>query len=366
MSKTKENAIDPLNLMDELGTDALRFTLLVGSTPGKDMNLSIKKVEANRNFANKLWNASRFVLGALDQSPTQAVNAHDPTLADKWITARLNELVRDVDRLFGTHLYGEAGRQIYEFFWNEFADWYVEIAKVQIRSGNDIAFYTAQILARVMDVCLRLLHPFTPFVTEELWGFLKSACNKNPNGYSPDQGWEEALIIAHWPVLEAKEEWEDESIKQFNLTVLEPVKALRNMRRENNISPSHKCGGTITINKDSTLLQRQSTLIAHLAHIDPLTISSQITEALKQYPSQSLGSSGMVAFIQPLKQINSAAKKDVLQKELSLVENQIERLAKLLASDFGKKAPASVVEKEKQKLLAYQESAQKIKEQLIS
>jgi valyl-tRNA synthetase len=167
MSKTKGNMIDPLIVMDELGTDALRFTLLVGSTPGNDMNLSIKKVEANRNFANKVWNAGRFVIGALDQAPDNAAKPADWSLADSWIYARLQSLVSDVDRLFTAYQYGEAGRQIYEFFWSEFADWYVEIAKLQLAEGGDRAFYTAQTLVRVLDACLRMLHPFTPFVTEE-------------------------------------------------------------------------------------------------------------------------------------------------------------------------------------------------------
>ena len=132
MSKTKGNVIDPLEVMNEMGTDALRFTLLVGSTPGNDMNLSIKKVEANRNFANKLWNAGRFVIGALEGAPDQ------PAWRTRLDTGRLVDLgaaatlVRDVERLFENYQYGEAGRQIYDFFWSEFADWYLEIAKLQL------------------------------------------------------------------------------------------------------------------------------------------------------------------------------------------------------------------------------------------
>ena len=144
MSKTTGNVIDPLVVMDELGTDALRFTLLVGSSPGKDMNLSIKKVESNRNFANKLWNASRLVLGLLEQSPAEGdLTEIDWTLADSWIWARLRQLTHDVDRLFTNYQYGEAGRQIYDFFWSEFADWYLEIAKLQVAEGGLRAKKTA-------------------------------------------------------------------------------------------------------------------------------------------------------------------------------------------------------------------------------
>jgi valyl-tRNA synthetase len=132
MSKSYGNVIDPLVVMDELGTDALRFTLLVGSTPGNDTNLSVKKVEANRNFANKVWNAARFVISAVGAAPDHPEGEAHWTLADRWVRARLASLERDVERLFQNYQYGEAGRQIYEFFWNEFADWYVEIAKLQL------------------------------------------------------------------------------------------------------------------------------------------------------------------------------------------------------------------------------------------
>ncbi|MES0360380.1 MAG: valine--tRNA ligase, partial [Anaerolineales bacterium] len=148
MSKTYGNVIDPLVVMNELGTDALRFTLLVGSTPGKDMNLSLDKVEANRNFANKIWNATRLVLGSLEQvAQTPMPNEGTepvPTLADQWISARLASLKRDVERLFQNYQYGEAGRQIYDFFWNEFADWYIEIAKLQLTEGDRQAYTTAR------------------------------------------------------------------------------------------------------------------------------------------------------------------------------------------------------------------------------
>ena len=190
MSKSYGNVIDPLPVMDDLGTDALRFTLLVGSTPGNDTSLSLKKVESNRNFANKIWNAGRFVLSAIESLPKDSAFpvGLDWTLADSWIWARLQNLVREVERLFQSNQYGEAGRQIYEFFWNEFADWYVEAAKLQLGQGGPLAFQTAETLARVLDVCLRLLHPFTPFVTEELWGHLRRTLQDSPSRLSAQTG----------------------------------------------------------------------------------------------------------------------------------------------------------------------------------
>ena len=131
------------------------------------MNLSINKVEANRNFANKIWNAARFVLGALEQVKDLNVPIDEtepiPSLADQWIMARLSILIRDVERLFQNYQYGEAGRQIFDFFWNEFADWYLEIAKLQLVESDRLAFSTARNLVQVLDTCLRMLHPFTPF-----------------------------------------------------------------------------------------------------------------------------------------------------------------------------------------------------------
>ena len=187
--------------MDEYGTDALRFTLLVGSTPGKDMNLSVKKVEANRNFANKIWNAGRFIISTLEKAPEKPEKEPVWSPADEYIHARMRQTVRDVNRLFESYQFGEAGRQIYDFFWGEFADWYIESAKIQMEEGGDRAFYTAWTLVRVLDRCLRLLHPFTPFVTEELWGHLKRACQAKSAAFNPEDGWANALIVAGWPAV---------------------------------------------------------------------------------------------------------------------------------------------------------------------
>src|SRR6266542_3560978 len=215
MSKSYGNVIDPLIVMDELGTDALRFTMLVGSTPGNDTNVGPKKVESNRNFANKIWNVGRFVISAISsQQSANKLCAY--TLADSWIWARLQQLVGDVERLFQTFQYGEAGRQIYDFFWSDFADWYVEIAKQELNEGGERASRAADTLARILDMCLRLLHPFTPFVTEELWGHLRRAILESPLS-NIAQDWPEALIIARWPEPRAREGWEKTVIANFTL-----------------------------------------------------------------------------------------------------------------------------------------------------
>ncbi len=256
MSKTAGNVIDPLEVMDELGTDALRFTMLVGATPGNDMNLSLNKVQGNRNFANKMWNATRFILTSLAQAPSAPSADPDWTLADSWIWARLQNLIRTVDRLFTSYQYGEAGRQIYEFFWSEFADWYLEIAKLQLAEGENRAYYTAYTLVNVLDQCLRMLHPFTPFVTEELWGHLKSGVLAAGEGFNPRQDWAEALIIAEWPEPRQDEGWEEGRIQDFVL-IQDIVRAVRNIRAEKDIKPGQRIAATLVAGEQSALLEQE-------------------------------------------------------------------------------------------------------------
>jgi valyl-tRNA synthetase len=363
MSKTKGNVIDPLLTMDELGTDALRFTLLVGATPGNDMNLSTKKVEANRNFTNKIWNAGRFVIGALQQAPAQAQAEAQWTLADSWIWARLQTVIREVERLFAANQYGEAGRQIYDFFWSEFADWYVEIAKLQMAEGGDRAHYTAYTLARVLDTCLRLLHPFTPYVTEELWSHLKASCQDTSPHFAPKQGWEDALIIAHWPEAQPLEGWEEEKIADFTL-VQEIIRGLRNLRTEKKVTPGKRIPATFVAGDKLDLLVAQQKSIAALAHLDP----AQIT-LVKELPEKPQGQIvlvvlGVEVYLPLSGLVDNDAERARLQKELDDLNVQIGRLEGLLSSSFAEKAPAPVVEKERQKLAGYKESAQKLKTQI--
>jgi valyl-tRNA synthetase len=365
MSKTKGNVIDPLGVMDELGTDALRFTLLVGATPGNDMNLSVKKVEANRNFANKMWNAGRFVITAIDSLDASAKqktqSAAEWTLADSWIWARMEQLARDVERLFQNFQYGEAGRQIYDFFWSDFADWYVEIAKEQMKNEKTKQ-QTIETLARVLDTSLRLLHPFTPFVTEEIWGHLRETLKESPLSNLAAE-WPEALIIAKWPEPHQVEGWEEAKIADFTL-IQEIVRNIRNLRAEKSVAPSKKIAATIAAGEKENLIKEQSSTITSLAGLD----SSQfnILESLKTKPADSVALViGSVEIYIPLAgMVDLADEKSRLEKELKEAESHIERLEKLLGSDFANKAPAQVVAKEKEKLAGYKETAEKIKSQL--
>jgi valyl-tRNA synthetase len=369
MSKSYGNVIDPLLVMDELGTDAMRFTLLVGSTPGNDMNLSVKRVEANRNFANKIWNASRFVISALGSlAPVehpQIPPASEPwTLADSWIWARLQTLVRDVERLFQTYQYGEAGRQIYEFFWGDFADWYVETAKLQLNQGGQVALNTANNLVRLLDTSLRLLHPFTPFITEELWGHLKGAVGQSPlAGLFAD--WPEALIVAPWPEPRPEEGWEAGKIADFAV-VQEVVRAIRNLRSEKDVKPGRRIPAILVSLAAASVLRQQAASIAALAGLDASKL--QILESIPAKPEGHIALVvGSVEIFLPLTGLVDASEERLrLGKDLAEAQSQVERLATLLSGSFAEKAPAAVVQKERDKLAAFQATAEKVRNQLAN
>jgi valyl-tRNA synthetase len=363
MSKTLGNVIDPLVVMDEMGTDALRFTLLVGSTPGKDMNLSVKKVQANRNFANKVWNAGRLVLNLLAQAPDAPVGEPLWTLADGWIFARTRQVVRDVERLFQNYQYGEAGRQIYEFFWSEYADWYLEIAKLQMTGGGDRAHFTARALLHVMDTCLRLLHPFTPYITEELWGHLKAAAQTKGASFAPQNGWEPALIVANWPQAPADTTGEAEAIHEFEL-VMEIVRAIRNLRAEKAVKPGVKLPAMLSSAAHQNMLAAQAYAIAGLAGLDPerVTIHAELSDKPEGHVALV---AGPVEIYLPLAElVDPGEERARLSKDRAAAQSHIDRLEKLLAGPFAQNAPQDVVDKERQKLAEYQETVARIDAQL--
>jgi valyl-tRNA synthetase len=365
MSKSKGNAVDPLPVMEDYGTDALRFTLLVGSSPGNDMNLSLKKVEANRNFANKIWNAGRFVISAISAlTPGPSAKKGEGsewTLADSWVWARLQALVRDVDRLFQSYQYGEAGRQIYDFFWSDFADWYVEAAKLQLQRVES-SERTKVTLVRVLDMCLRLLHPFTPFVTEELWGYLRNA-TRHSSLAALSQDWPDALIVAPWPEPRPEEGWEVEKVADFTL-IQEIVRSIRNARAEKKVSPARRIPATIVSGAKTALLEEQASVIAALAGLDYSLLS--ILGSLKAKPEGAIALVvGAIEIYLPMAGLVDMDEQRLrLEKELADTQSQIDRLEKLLASDFARKAPAQVVQKEREKLAAYKETAGKLKAQI--
>ncbi len=362
MSKTKNNVIDPLVLMDEFGTDALRFTMLVGSSPGSDQNVGVKKVESNRNFANKVWNIGRYVINAMERVETKPAEEPKWTLADGWIWARLKQLVNNVNTLFEAYQYGEAGKQIYEFLWSDFADWYVEASKGQLAQGGDTAAYTAFTLALVLDTSLRLLHPFTPFVSEALWGFLKQAALDRPFVYTPEEGWAEDLMIAKWPEPMEMQGYEDEYLRGFGL-LQDITRAIRNLRSEYKIEPHKKLKAVMVSEEMANFLEAQKAVVADFANLD--------LEAL-QVSAAAIETEGLTAlvvdrveiFLELSSEADDEADRERLTKELQEAESHIKRLEGLLASPFAQKAPEQVVAAERAKLEDYKATAEKLHERL--
>lgn len=362
MSKTKNNVIDPLEIMDEFGTDALRLTLLVGSTPGNDQNVGLKKVESNRNFANKVWNIGRFVINAIDNSEGTPNLAAGWSVADGWVWARLKQTVNSVNALFENYQFGEAGKQIYEFLWSDFADWYVEASKRQLAAGGTTGANTAHTLAMVLDTMLRLLHPFTPFVTEALWGHLKQACLARPEIYTPEEGWAESLIIAHWPEPIDMDGDEESAIRDFGL-IQEIVRSIRNIRSEYKVEPHRKLSAIMVSEASGDLLEQEKMVISDLAGLD-----AQTTQVSPEKPE----TGGLIALVVDQVEVyldlaastNRAVEQERLKRELAEAESHIARLEKLLASPFAQKAPAKVVDAEREKLEDYRASAQKLRGQI--
>jgi valyl-tRNA synthetase len=270
--------------------------------------------------------------------------------------------VRDVERLFQNFQYGQAGQQIYDFIWSDFADWYVEIAKQELAEGGPRAARAADTLTRVFDMALRLLHPFTPFVTEELWSHLReSVLDSSLNDIAKD--WPAALIVARWPEPRDPEGWEASKIADFEL-VQEIVRSIRNLRAEKSVAPSKRIAATIADGGKKELLKEQSKVLASISGLSEseLTIVSALTDKPKDSAALVVGS---VEIYLPLAgMVDLAEEKTRLEKDLKEAQSHIERLEKLLAGDFANKAPAALVQKERDKLAAYRETAEKIKAQL--
>jgi len=344
MSKSKGNVVDPLVVIEQHGADALRFALLTGSTPGNDMKLQPSKVEGARNFANKLWNAARFVLANLPESYAPAEIEHQCqlweaqpeslSLADRWVLSRHNRLIGEVTRLIEQFQFGEAGRQLYDFLWGEYCDWYIEIAKSQLNSGDEAAAArTRAILLYVLDRTLRLLHPFMPFVTEEIWQHL------------PHEG--DALIIAAWPLAGALD---DEAEAEMG-PIMEMVRAIRNARAEYEVEPSRTIAAIVVAGGKAELVRSHADILARLARIDPAQLSIETALQLKPRQALALVVSGYEVYLPLAGLVDIDRERARLKGEVSSVGREIERCGKLLENaGFVSKAPAEVVDKERAKL----------------
>lgn len=360
MSKTLNNVTDPLDVMGEYGTDALRFTLLTSGSPGNDLNLSLDRVASNRNFANKIWNTARFITANLDKaSKADATPTPDYTAADHWILTRLSEVTADANRLMDNYLYGEAGRQVYDFLWGDFADWYVELAKVQLRAGGQRAWTTLAVARTVLDDCLRLLHPYIPYVTEETWQQLKNAFVAADLAIEPAGGWAAALIIADWPA--AGETYPQAAASFEQLRNL--VRGIRAARSDNEVEPGKWITAVISAGPQTSFLRDQQAVLCFLARLDETTLVIAENAAA---PDQAItiAQGDITAYLPLAGLVDLDKERERLQKELADLDTQIQRVSGLLNSPFAQKAPTAVVQKERDKLTQLQGSHTELSERL--
>jgi valyl-tRNA synthetase len=357
MSKSLGNGIDPLEVIEKNGADTLRFTLVTGNTPGNDMRFYWERVESSRNFANKLWNASRFVLmnledvDSINQLASYEAAKDNFTLADKWILSRYAKTVNEVTRNLERFELGEAARLLYEFIWNEYCDWYIEMAKARLYNKEAaVARGTAQyVLWYVLENTLKLLHPFMPFITETIWQHL------------PHEG--QSIMIAHWPADSSA--FIDEEIEQQMNIMMETIKSIRNMRAEVNVPPGKKSEVILQIATG----ELQQVFTNNLQYLRTLAAAEPIQligiEEAKPENAMTAIVSGVEIYL-PLKGLIDVEKESArLNKELASLDKEISRIhGKLSNEGFVAKAPADVIAKEKAKAGEYQEKQIVIRERL--
>lgn len=342
MSKSLGNGIDPLEVIEKYGADTLRFMLITGNTPGNDMRFYWERVEGTRNFANKIWNASRFALMNMEGYDKDAELA-PYTLADKWILSRLQDTVKDVTGLLERFELGEAGRAIYDFIWSEVCDWYIEIAKPRLYNKEAAAERaTAQhVLATVLVSAMKLLHPYMPFITEEIYQCL------------PHEA--ESIMISKWPV--ADESLVDHEAERGMNAIMDSIKAIRNMRAEVNANPGKKIPAIMLVSEDlREVVAHNDSYIKLLGGIDNLELRPLNGE--KPENAMAAVVTGIEVYLPLAGLIDVEKETQRLSKELAAMEKDLQRAGgKLNNAGFLAKAPEDVIAKERAK---YEELSGKI------
>ncbi|MFC7365493.1 MULTISPECIES: valine--tRNA ligase [Bhargavaea] len=341
MSKSLGNGVDPMDVIDKYGADSLRYFLATGSSPGQDLRFSNEKVESVWNFANKIWNASRFALMNMDGLKFEEIDlSGEKSAADAWILTRLNETIETVTKLADKYEFGEVGRALYNFIWDDFCDWYIEMAKLPLYGEDEAAKKTTRsILAYVLDNTMRLLHPFMPFITEEIWQSL------------PHEG--ESIVTAKWPV--ADPSLSDEQRAGDMKTLMDVIKAVRNIRAEVNTPMSKKVALAIRTHDDLTqaALENNRGYIERFCNPETLEISRDLAAPDK---SMSAVVTGAELFMPLEGLINIEEELARLEKELGKWQGELKRVEGKLSNErFVSKAPEAVVEEERAKQKDYQE-----------
>jgi valyl-tRNA synthetase len=353
MSKVRGNVLNPIDLLEQYGTDALRFALSTGTAPGNDIKLAPSRLEAGRNFANKLWNATRFVVGSLGPSTDLEIRRDLLQLEDRWILSRLSRTVSSVTSFMDEFQFGEAQRQLHDFLWGEFCDWYIELAKIRLRAGSKPS--PLPILVHVLETSLRLLHPYMPFVTEELWQSLKRRL-------PPDWQEAESIMVAAYP--EADDTAIDPQAEEIIEAIIEIIRSIRNTRAHYKVESSRWIEAKIYAGRLISAIAPYAETIETLARARPVTLLSQRPEESHQGNAVLVLKDAEVVI--PLASMfDLEAERRRLQKEIDQTQAEIARLrARLEDRDFLTKAPAAVVDKERQKLDVATDKLERLKQQL--
>ncbi|MBD0381679.1 valine--tRNA ligase [Paenibacillus sedimenti] len=346
MSKSLGNGVDPLEVIEKYGADAMRYMISTSSTPGQDLRFRWERVEQARNFANKIWNASRFALMNLEGVTSADIDLSGPLgTADRWILHRLNETVRDVTRLIDSYEFGETGRLLYNFIWDDLCDWYIEFSKLSLYGTDAAAKKTTQsVLAYVLDQTQRLIHPFMPFISEEIWQHL------------PHEG--ETITLAAWPKENAAFESPD-AVREMEL-LMDAIRSVRNIRAEVNVPMSKKVELLVkpATTETQLILRSNEEYLRRFCNTSLLQIDAEMAAPEKAMTAVITGAelylplAGLIDIAQELAR---------LDKELQTLYGEVERIEKKLANEgFVAKAPAKVIEEEKAKLADYADKRDKV------
>ena len=350
MSKSLGNGIDPLEVIDKYGADALRMTLITGNAPGNDMRFYWERVEASRNFANKVWNASRFIMMNMEKAPVHEVSLDDLTMADKWILSKVNTLAKDVTENLDKFELGIGLQKVYDFIWEEFCDWYIEMVKPRLWNDEDstkaAALWT---LKTVLINSLKLLHPYMPFITEEIF------CNL--------QDEEESIMVSAWP--EYKAEWSFEQDEYAVETIKEAVRAIRNVRTSMNVAPSKKAK-VYVVSENQKLLQifeHSKVFFATLGYASEVFLQSDKQGIADDAVSVVIPEASI--YIPFAELVDIAKEIERLQKEEERLTKELARVNGMLSNEkFVSKAPEAKINEEKAKLEKYTQMMEQVKARL--
>ncbi len=350
MSKSLGNGVDPMEVIEKYGADSLRYFLSTGSSPGQDLRFQWEKVESTWNFVNKIWNASRFALMNMNGLKFEEIDlTGKKSVADQWILTRLNETIEQVTRHVDKYDFGEAGRYLYNFIWDDFCDWYIEMAKLPLYGDDEAAKLTTRsILAHVLDQTMRMLHPFMPFVTEEIWQQL------------PHEG--ESIVRASWPV--AQQELSNHEASDIMQQLVAIIRSVRNIRAEVDTPLSKEIPIYIQANDP----EGKANMEENRVYLDRFCNPSELViDTTVEVPEKGMSAvvTGAEIFL-PLEGLIDIDKELArLQAELEKLDKEVERVDKKLSNEgFVKKAPEHVVEAEKAKQQDYMEKREKVKSRM--